>query len=127
MSTGKGKENEQVITIQGYVDPIPMGVMEVEPRKVPVGDLAAGKDNAFALKVRNAGDAPMKVSAVKSQKFDKTYWEGDVTVAAGETASLEMELTPAKPGRFLDIVMIYSDARNDIGKGYKAVLLGTAK
>jgi len=127
VATGKGKANEQVITIQGYVNPIPMGVMEVDPRKVPVGTLSAGKENVFALKVKNAGDAPMKVSAVKSRKFHRSYWEGDVTVPAGHTAELELKLQPAKVGRFLDIIMIYSDARNDIGKGYKAVLLGTTK
>jgi hypothetical protein len=125
--TGADGKTEDVIHILGYVDPIPMGVMEVEPRKVNVGELAAGKMNTVPLKVTNTGDAAMKVTAVKSQKFGKTYWQGEKTVPAGQSATLDLSVAPGGQGRFLDIVMIFSDARNDIGKGYKTVLLGTAK
>ncbi|MDD3311766.1 DUF1573 domain-containing protein [Pseudodesulfovibrio sp.] len=122
--TGPDGKTEDVIHILGYVDPIPMGVMEVEPRKVDVGVLAAGKANPVSVQVRNAGDAPLKVTAVKSQKTGATYWSGDLTVAPGQSAPLGFSVAPASAGRFLDVVMIHSDARNDIGKGYKAVLLG---
>lgn len=125
--TGADGKTEDVVHILGYVDPIPMGVMEVEPRKVDVGELAAGKANTVPLKLNNAGDAPIKVSAVKSQKFGKTYWQGEKTVPAGQSATIDLTVSPESKGRFLDIVMIFSDARNDIGKGYKTVLLGTAK
>lgn len=121
--TGADGKTEDVIHIVGHVDPIPMGVMEVEPRKVMVGTLASGA-NTVPLTVTNAGDAPMKVTAVKSQKFGATYWEGELTVAAGQSATVELAITPTKTGRFLDMVMVHSDARNDIGKGYKVVLLG---
>ena len=124
--TGANGETEDVIHILGYVDPIPMGVMEVEPRKVQVGTLASGA-NTVPLTVTNAGDAPMKVTSVKSQKFGKTYWEGELTVAAGQSATIELSITPAEPGRYLDIVMVHSDARNDIGNGYKTVLTGTVQ
>lgn len=125
--SGEGGAAEDVIHILGHVDPIPMGVMEVEPRKVDVGALAANKPGRVPLTVTNAGDAPMKVSAVKSQKFRKTYWEGELTVAAGQSATIDLEITPAETGRYLDMVMVHSDARNDIGKGYKVVLIGSAK
>lgn len=126
VTTGKGKEDAQVIHIVGHVDPIPMGVMEVEPRKVQVGTLASGA-NTVPLAVTNAGDAPMKVTSVKSQKFGKTYWEGELTVAAGQSATIDLNITPEATGRYLDMVMVHSDARNDIGKGYKVVLIGSAK
>ncbi len=127
MSTGDGKENAQVVHIVGYVEPIPMGVMEVNPRKVDLGTLAADRPNKVSLKVANAGDAPMKVTAVKSQKFAKTYWEGELTVPAGQSADIAVTLEGLKAGRFLDMVLVYSDARNDIGKGYKAVLIGNVE
>ena len=40
---------------------------------------------------------------------------------------MNLLIKPAEPGRFLDTILIYSDARNDIGKGYKGILSGTAK
>ncbi|WP_272699491.1 DUF1573 domain-containing protein [Desulfovibrio sp. Fe33] len=125
-SGGEGK-TEDVIHILGHVDPIPMGVMEIDPRKVDLGTLAADRPNKVSLKVANAGDAPMKVTAVKSQKFGKTYWVGELTVPAGQSADIAVTLEGLKAGRFLDMVMVYSDARNDIGKGYKAVLIGAVK
>ncbi|MEZ7196306.1 DUF1573 domain-containing protein [Pseudodesulfovibrio karagichevae] len=125
--TGADGGTEDVVHILGYVDPIPMGVMEVEPRKVDLGTLKAGQANAVSVRVTNAGDAPMKVTALKSQKFGKTYWQGGLTVPAGQSVNIGFALEGLAPGRFLDMVMIHSDARNDIGKGYKAVLLGTVK
>lgn len=125
--SGSDGKTEDVIHILGYVNPIPMGVMEMDPRKVELGTLAAGRDNTVKLFVANTGDAPMKVSGVESQKFHKVYWQGEEIVAPGQTATLELTISPEKAGRFLDIVMVHSDARNDIGKGYKAVLLGKAE
>jgi hypothetical protein len=125
--SGDNGKTEDVIHIVGYVDPIPMGVMEVNPRKVELGTLAADKPNMVSLKVTNAGDAPMKVTAIKSRKFKKTYWEGELTVPAGQSADIAVTLEGLKAGRFLDMVLFYSDARNDIGKGYKAVLIGNVE
>lgn len=125
--TGPEGKTEDVVHILGYVDPIPMGVMEVEPRKIDLGELKAGGPNAVSVTVRNAGDAPMRVTAIQSQKYGKTYWQGELSVAAGQTATVALTLDGLAPGRFLDMIMIHSDARNDIGKGYKAVLLGTVK
>lgn len=125
--TGADGKTEDVIHILGYVDPIPMGVMEVEPRKVELGTLKAGLPNDVSLTVTNAGDAPMTVTALKSQKFHKTYWQGELVVPSGQSAQIAFTLEGLPSGRFLDMVMVHSDARNDIGKGYKAVLIGTVK
>lgn len=125
--TGPDGKTEDVVHILGYVDPVPMGVMEVNPRKVDLGALAAGKANAVALTVHNAGDAPMRVTSLKSQKFKKTYWQGELTVPAGQSATIDFSLDGLAPGRYLDMVMVHSDARNDIGKGYKAVLIGAVQ
>lgn len=125
--TGKDDAKGQTISIVGFVDPIPMGVMEVEPRKTPVDGLKAGKACPAKILVKNTGDAPMTVTAVKSQKFKATYWEGTLVIQPGQSAPVEFAVSPAEAGRFMDIIMVHSDARNDIGKGYKAVLTGEAE
>ncbi len=127
VSTGESKANQQIIHIVGYVEPIPMGVMEVTPRKTSVDGLSNGKATPAKIMIKNAGDAPMIVTAIKSRKFKTTYWQGSLKLEAGQTAPVEFLVTPNKSGRFMDIIMVYSDARNDIGKGYKAVLIGQAK
>ncbi len=38
-----------------------------------------------------------------------------------------IEIVAKKPGRYLDYVMIYSNARNVTNKGYKVVVVATAK
>lgn len=125
--SGADGKTEDVIHILGYVDPIPMGVMEVSPRKTELGALSVGGPNPVAVVVVNAGDAPMTVTSIESAKFHAGYWQGSVQVAPGEKRSIAFEVSPAAPGQYLDIIMVHSDARNDIGKGYKAVLVGTAK
>ncbi|BDQ37031.1 hypothetical protein SYK_13910 [Pseudodesulfovibrio nedwellii] len=127
VSTGEGKESQQTIHIVGYVDPIPMGVMVVTPRKTTVEGLVNGKATPTKIMIKNSGDASMTVTAVKSRKFKTTYWQGALKLEAGQTAPIEFLVTPNKLGRFMDIIMVYSDARNDIGKGYKAVLIGETK
>jgi len=125
--TGEGKDESQTVHIVGYVEPVPMGVMEVVPRKTVVSGLEAGKASPAKIVLKNAGDAPMTVTAIKSRKFKTVYWQGEITLAPGESTPVAFVVKPKKQGRFMDIVMVHSDARNDIGKGFKAVLTGTAE
>lgn len=125
--SGPDGKTEDVIHILGYVKPIPMGVMEVTPRKTQLGVLTSGKPNPVKVVVANAGDAAMTVTSVESRKFNTVYWAGKLTVEPGQSASVAFAVRPDKPGLFMDIIMIHSDARNDIGDGYKAVLIGDTK
>ena len=104
--SGPEGKDETVIRLAGYVDPIPMGVIEMSPRKTELGDLRLNKENAIRIILKNTGDAPLTVTRIVSQKF-KTI--------------------PNEAGRFLDSLLIYSDARNDIGNGYKGILTGNVK
>ena len=108
-----------------------MGVIEMEPRKTDVGDLAVNEENEVQIVIANTGDAPFTISRIASSKFDREYFNaGDskgIELAAGEKRTIKLVVTPSEPGRFLDTILIYSDARNDIGKGYKGLLSGTAK
>lgn len=129
--TGPDGKEETVIHILGNVDPVPMGVIAMDPRKTVVGVLDANKENSVQIKIKNEGDAPLKISRIYSSKFKKEYYNaensGEIEIGAGDIHKMDLVVTPPAAGRFLDVVMIYSDARNDIGKGYKGLLSGTAK
>jgi hypothetical protein len=123
----EGKD-ETVIRLAGYVDPIPMGVIEMSPRKTELGNLQLNKENAIRIILKNTGDAPLTVTRIVSQKFKTVYFDSGQTaikvIMAGEEAPFILKIIPNEAGRFLDSLLIYSDARNDIGNGYKGILTG---
>lgn len=110
---------------------MPMGVIQMAPRKTNVGELLLSKINGVPIILKNIGDASLKVFRIYSQKYKVEYFNGGKanpkTIPAGESLTVNLPLKPQKAGRFLDIILIYSDARNDIGRGYKGVLTGKAK
>jgi hypothetical protein len=115
----------------GTVDPIPMGVLRMEPRKTDVGDLLLNKENEVRIVLANDGDAPLTVSRIVSKKSGTEYFvagkTGGIEIAPGQTHAMKLVVQPDKPGRYLERIDIYSDARNDIGKGYSGLLSGTVK
>lgn len=125
-----GKEDHQIVLV-GYVDPIPMGVVEVEPRKIDAGDLTLGQAKTVSLTIKNVGDADMLVTKVYSKKAETVHFDGQtagpLTVKPGASVELPLELKPTEAGKYLDYVMIDSDARNVTDKGYKVVLVGVTK
>jgi hypothetical protein len=129
--SGPDGQEETVIRLVGNVEPMPMGVIRMEPRKTDVGLLSANEENEAQVLLENTGDAALSVSRIISTKSDFVYFdssnEGPMVLDAGEKRTVRLSLKPDKPGRFLDTILIYSDARNDIGKGYKALLVGEAK
>ena len=69
--TGSEGKDETVIRLVGMVDPIPMGVIEMAPRKTEVGELVLNKDNTIQIVLKNTGNAPLTMSRIASQKFNK--------------------------------------------------------
>ena len=108
-----------------------MGVIAMNPRKVDVGELKANSANTVQIVIENEGDAPLTVSRIYSNKYKAEYFSAKdskgIKIDAGQKYTIDLNVTPSEPGRFLDTIFIYSDARNDIGKGYKGLLSGTAK
>jgi uncharacterized membrane protein len=129
--TGPEGKKEHKITLTGNVDPIPMGVVDVDPRKLDAGDLTVGQAKIIPLVIKNTGDADMKITKVYSKKHKSVYFSTEnnapMIVRPGESEKIPLELVPEKPGRYLDYVMIDSDARNVTEKGYKVVVVGTVK
>ncbi len=129
--SGSEGKDETVIRLVGTVEPIPMGIIEMAPRKTEVGALALNKDNPVQIVLKNTGNAPLTMSRVTSQKFNKVYYDGEkngpIVIPAGQQRPVKFMIVPPKAGRFLDSILIFSDARNDIGNGYKGILAGEVK
>ena len=129
--TGAEGTEETVIQMVGNVEPIPMGVIRMEPRKTDVGELAVDRENEVQIVLENDGDAALTVSRIVSQKSDTEYYTAretaGIAIDPGRNAVIKLRVKPEEPGRFLERIVIYSDARNDIGNGYAGLLSGTAK
>ena len=104
-----------------------MGVLRMEPRKTEVGDLAVNEKKEIQVVLENEGDAPLIVSRIVSQKTETEYYTGSIEIAPGQSHTVTLVVQPETPGRYLERIVIYSDARNDIGKGYTGLLSGTLK
>ena len=122
---------EHKITLKGMVDPIPMGVLDVEPRKVEAGDMAVGKPVRLEFLLKNTGDAPLRVDKVAAQKSGAVFFDasrdGALTLGPGEERRIAATVTASAPGSFIEYAMVFSDARNVTEKGYKVVIVGAAK
>ena len=125
--TGNATDQSQLIHIVGDVQPMPMGEMEIVPRKIILEGLIAGKKCTAKIVLKNTGNALMTVSKIESHKFKTVYWKGIQTIPAGKSAQINFMIAPQNKGKFMDILFVHSDARNDIGNGYKAVLIGDAQ
>ncbi len=108
-----------------------MGNLELGARKTDVGTVKAGAENEVGIILKNIGDAPLTINKVMSRKYNKVYFDGaksgNLEIKPGADHNLKLTVKPAEKGDFIDIIMIYSDARNDVGQGYKAVLSGKAE
>ncbi len=121
---------ELVISLVGNVDPVPMGVLTVKPRKIAVGDIKINALTTFYLTMKNTGNAPMIVTRIVSKKFKTVYFDAilsrEITIAPGESRTVEVTFKAEKAGRYLDYIMVHSNARNVTQKGYKVVIVASA-
>lgn len=121
-------ERKFEIDIMGYVDAIPMGVLKVNDRKINLGTIVAGTPAPFQIRVYNAGNAAMEITRLVSKKHGTVYFDakksGKIIVAPEETQIINSFVTSHKKGRFMDFIMIHSNARNVTDKGYKVVVKG---
>jgi hypothetical protein len=107
-----------------------MGVLEVKPRKVSAGDIKLETPAPLEITVKNTGDAAMAITKIVSKKHGTVYFDagtkGKIIIRPGETRTIPIIIIAEKQGRYLDYVMIHSDARNVTNKGYKVVVVATA-
>jgi hypothetical protein len=126
-----GEKSKLVVTLVGDVTPIPMGVLDVAPRKISAGDMAVGAPVKLRLVVKNTGDAAMKVEKVEAQKAGLVFFDaakdGAASLAPGQEWSLDFNVSAATPGTYVEYLLVHSDARNVTDKGYKVVIVGSAK
>ena len=72
-------------------------------------------------------EASMLLSLVISKKFKHVYFDGEVAIAPEGVHTFPIQVTAEKAGRYLDFVMIHSDARNVTKKGYKVIVTAAVK
>ena len=123
-------KSEYVVNISGFVKAIPMGVLEVKPRKIAlIGNLKTNSPFPFNIAITNTGDADMEVSKIVSKKRGTVFFDaakrGKLIIKPGKTVHIETSIISEEKGRMIDYIMIHSNARNVTSKGYKVVLIGT--
>jgi hypothetical protein len=128
---GNGDGEKAVITLLGAVNPIPMGVLEASPRKVEAGEMVPGKPVRLELSLKNTGNADMTVTSVMSRNTGMVYYDGatngPMRIKPGTGRNVSITETAPAPGDFLDLILVYSDARNVTDQGFKVVVMGTAR
>lgn len=119
------------IELNGYVDPIPMGVLKVDNRKILIEYAIALDTRTIEIPIRNTGDADLVITKVISKKRGTLYYDqkkdGPFIIKADKTRALSLSITLPEKGRYMDSVMIHSDARNVTAKGYKLILKADVK
>lgn len=120
-------QKELRIDINGFVKAIPMGVLEVEPRKIELGKVKVGVAVPGTISIKNVGDATMKVTKVVLKKSEVVCFDGSVVIPAGKTHTMPFSVTVPEAGKYLDYALIHSDARNVTPKGYKVVVTAVAQ
>jgi len=125
------KNNKMTITMIGEVTPIPMGVLSVDPRKIPVGTIHVGEPKSVNIFIKNTGDAPMQVNKIVGKKsglifFDATN-KGPLLLKPGQNVPMPITVTASTPGNYVEYIIIESNARNVTADGYKVVIVGEAK
>ena len=127
MFTGPDGKDETVIRLVGYVDPIPMGVIRVEPRKINIGSFQKGSKKEKNFKVRNIGNQSLEITKVYSAT-GKTLIipkeEAKTRIPPKESMKLEITFQTTTMGPFVEVLLIDSNARNALKGQYAVMVIG---
>ena len=128
VTTAKPEEQDFVITLRGFVKEAPMGKIHIEPREIDLGRLGLETPQKQSYKISNVGTAPLTINKIYSIKSKTIYYdenkEGAIIIQPQETKVIELEIKPYKEGRFVEVIIFKSDARNSDENGYKIVVIG---
>ncbi|MBN1848478.1 MAG: DUF1573 domain-containing protein [Deltaproteobacteria bacterium] len=125
------QERRAIINLVGYVEPVPMGVLDVDPRKVSAGEIKINEPVKLLIMAKNTGDADLEITKVESKKSGMVFFDGatsgNMIIRPGEIREIPFEIVGKEAGRLLDYIMIYSNARNVTEQGYKVVVIATVE
>lgn len=129
--TDQGYQEKNIITITGYVEAIPMGVLDVETRKITAGEIMINEPAILVIKVKNTGDADLEIMKAEQKKQGTVFFDGtksgNMVIHPGETREIPFKIMGKEPGQYLDYIILYSNARNVTEQGYKVVVVATVK
>lgn len=126
IDTDISTQQREVITLEGVVDPVPMAVIKIEPRKTKLGTIQKNTDTMVSLDIKNTGNAPLIITRIYSERVNAVYYDsaerGEIRIAAGKSRRIEIAIRPQRKGRFIDVIQLKCNARNAGAKGIYQIL-----
>ncbi len=99
----------QTIRITGVVVKRPRPRLALEPDTLDLGLLREGETRQALVRVRNAGDATLKVTAVRAAAGWRVTRRPTEAIAPGKSAQIVLEWTPTQPGLMQGYVQVESN------------------
>jgi hypothetical protein len=123
ITTDTRGEEEIVVTVDGTVREAPGPKIQVNPRKVVVGEVKPGFEKKQEFTIANTGTAPLVIKRIYSKESGIVYFEGakagDIVIEPGKTRRLELEIKAHKAeGQSRESIVIESNAKNATKTGY---------
>ena len=127
ISTGNLDQKEITVTIEGTVKEAPAAKIQVTPRRVDFGTIKRGSVKRQQFTVTNTGTLPLFIKRVyvkgSGTPFFEGSREGDMVIEPGRTKRIELAIRTDKDGgRFQELILIESNAKNATKGGYVIVV-----
>jgi hypothetical protein len=124
------EKRQYEVIMTGNVKEAPGAKIAMTSRKVEFGIFKHGETKKQNISVKNIGDRPLMINStiIKSGTsltvVAKTL---PITIAAGQTAEVEIAITAGTPGAFTERVLIESNAKNAPKTGFVIQVTGKAE
>jgi hypothetical protein len=117
-----------VISLKGTVQAMPMGKIQVEPRKIELGAIKPGTVVTPSVTIANIGNAPLVIDRIQACKGNTVYFdgqkEGPLEIPAGGQRDLQLQIAAPQAGNLIEAICIQSNARNSGKRGYVIMAMG---
>jgi len=121
-----GQEQIELV-MAGTVKEAPGPKISVSPRRADLGILKPGEKKKQVISVTNPGELPLTITAASTKRGAGVIVVAGslpVTIAAGQTATVELAITAGRQGAFNERVLIESNAKNAPKTGFVILVNG---
>lgn len=121
-----GQEQIELV-MTGKVKEAPGPKIAVTPRRKDLGIFKPGEKKKQIITVTNPGELPLTITAASAKKGSGVIVVAEslpVTVAAGQTADVELAITAGRQGAFNERIFIESNAKNAPKTGFVILVNG---
>jgi len=119
------KQYEVIMT--GTVKEAPGPKISILPRRSDLGILKLGEKKKQKIAVTNPGERPLTITAAKTKSGASIAVVADTlpaTIAAGQTANVELTIEAGKQGAFSERILVESNAKNAPKTGFVILING---